>query len=586
MPKASQLNRQTKDALRAAVGIDWVDVKQFGAIGDGLADDTAAIVAAHSASDHVHYPAGRYKVAMANNAALVTISGKGGIRISGQSATIYDPRTYTGDPLAPVFDFVACSDIEVVGVNYEGANLASPATELGVVGGTFIRFRNGSSGLRVEAEIVNARYGVLSGDYSDFSQNNNSDIRARLRTNFCGYPVAIYGADDVIADIYCENVHRAAYLAGVSGGRVDVRWKNQYIADTVVLLTDALVGASTLKGCSDLRVESHDVGSTVFQDSSACCGLFNSRQTSEIIHENLSFNFSVKSSDTVSTKVGGFKLASGPLPGGEPFCWEPTTHLRNIKVSGVIDRSGQTLDSNSAGDIYWNSIDNGPHTATVSNISFENITIIPSSGTTRDCYFEASGLQDSVTFKNVVSSGAVGLRLATAIGTKAVFNNCKLPHLVQSGTVGTIEFNNSIVTSMPSALTASGNPINGSSLNGAGMTLRMKETVLTLSGASVTWTNAIPLGAVVMGCVSIIQSGIAGATGYLLGIGTDTARWANVNNTSPGLATTPNNYGAAGLVPQIYTATTNIVVTAKTSNFTGGSLKIVLFYFDTTCPTK
>jgi len=565
---------------------DFVSVRDFGARGDGVTDDTAAIVAAHTASKCVDYPPGRYLVTMQNSAALVTYTSQEGVRITGRNATIYDPRVYTGDPQAPVFDFVTCTDVQVVGLNYEGAALASPSTQLGYLGATFVRWRNGSTGLKVSATLENARYGVLSGAYADVTYGNCANVEVDLTCTSVGYPIALYYLDGIKARIYATNVHRAAYLAGVSSGSVHAYWKNQYIADIAVLLTDALTSATpTLKGCSNMDIVSIDTGSTVFQSSSACCGITNSRQTAAIDHQNLTFRFGVKSTNTVSTNVGGFKVYSGTLPGGEPYYWEPTTVLRNIRVSGTIDRTGQTVDSNAAGDIYWRSIDTGVHTATVSNIAFEGVVIVPSSGTTRNCYFEASGLQDTVAFRDFVSSGAVGISVATAVGTRVVLENSKLPALVSGGTVGSVELNNSTVTTFPATFTTTGSPLNGSTVNGAGMTLRYKETTLTLSGASTSWASTIPSGAVVMGCVSRIQTDITGATGYLLGVAADTSRWANTNNLTAGLTTTPTNYGAAGLAPQIYQSATSIVVTAKTSNFTGGTLKVGLFYFDTTGAT-
>lgn len=43
MPKVSELNKATRDALRRGLGVVSVSVKEFGAAGDGVTDDTAAI---------------------------------------------------------------------------------------------------------------------------------------------------------------------------------------------------------------------------------------------------------------------------------------------------------------------------------------------------------------------------------------------------------------------------------------------------------------------------------------------------------------------------------------------------------------
>ena len=62
---------------------DVVSVKDFGAVGDGVADDTAAIQAAINASFHIYFPPGTYLVSGAG----LSITGKDGVRLEGASTT-------------------------------------------------------------------------------------------------------------------------------------------------------------------------------------------------------------------------------------------------------------------------------------------------------------------------------------------------------------------------------------------------------------------------------------------------------------------------------------------------------------------
>lgn len=108
MPKVSQLNEATKVALRAATGVYWVDVKQYGAVGDGVADDTAAIQAAINAAQHVHFSQGRYKVTASATAMVygnTTIPiyraldiNKSGLRLTGEGAVIEQGRQSRPSP--------------------------------------------------------------------------------------------------------------------------------------------------------------------------------------------------------------------------------------------------------------------------------------------------------------------------------------------------------------------------------------------------------------------------------------------------------------------------------------------------------
>ena len=221
---------------------DVVSVKDFGAVGDGVADDTAAIQAAHAASNQVFYPRGTYKINWTESTALVTYSGQSRICITGDNALLYDTRTYAVDSISAVFQFTTCTDVVIDGLNYEGQPIVSksnPTTGIGYRGATFVNLSTNCANVTVNADLKYLRYGIRGGDYSLPALGYNNNISGKLTTLECGYPVALYLSDDIDFDITAEGSHRSAYLAGVRGGRCHVLFKNQYIAPAQVLLTDS-----------------------------------------------------------------------------------------------------------------------------------------------------------------------------------------------------------------------------------------------------------------------------------------------------------------------------------------------------------
>ena len=76
----------------------YVSVKDFGAVGDGVADDTAAMEAAHATGQTVYYPAGIYSFTKFTGSVT-----SGGIIGDGPTLTILRSSDTTNDPLI-VFD--------------------------------------------------------------------------------------------------------------------------------------------------------------------------------------------------------------------------------------------------------------------------------------------------------------------------------------------------------------------------------------------------------------------------------------------------------------------------------------------------
>lgn len=101
-------------------------------------------------------------------------------------------------------------------------------------------------------------------------------------------------------------------------------------------------------------------------------------------------------------------------------------------------------------------------------------------------------------------------------------------------------------------------------------------TLSALSGASVTATGLIPAGAVVMGVTSRVSTLIEGADGYQIGTAADADRWADKTGVAVG-TTTDNRDWTAGTIEN-FAAATDVIVTAKTANFTAGAIVVTVHY--------
>jgi hypothetical protein len=101
-------------------------------------------------------------------------------------------------------------------------------------------------------------------------------------------------------------------------------------------------------------------------------------------------------------------------------------------------------------------------------------------------------------------------------------------------------------------------------------------TLSGLSGASVTATNLIPAGAVVVGVTTRVSTEVTGASGYQVGTVADPDRWGDITGVAVG-TTSDNTNWTAGTI-ECFTAATDVVITAKTSNFTAGALVLTVHY--------
>lgn len=575
----------TKTRYRAIEGAP-VNVLDFGAKGDDSNDDTSAIALAQAAAAasgaELYFPPGTYKINPTAHTAWLSWVNKKNVHIRGAGAILHDVSAPTSDPFTEIFRFDGVAGVHVEGIEYLGTALANPDAAapngIGYSGPIVFRAINGSTNINIKSKITNARYGVQSGEYADYTKGGCKGFHLDISGSMIGYPIALYLADDVIADINVDGFHRAAYLAGVAGGRIDVKSKNQHIANVIVDLTDSQTsGSDTSRGCSGLWVRSKDMGSTVFTTGATLVGILTQRADPGTQFTNLDLNCEATSTDTVAATLGCFSIVGGGSTAGYPFDWEQTMALRNIRVSGHLDKSAMTTDQDTTGAVYVQAFHTGSHYPLVHNLVFKDLVIFPSPASTRASYVIVPGLQDRVLFDNVTTPG-LNWNLASAATAPMTFRDSKVGKLLSGGTVS-LSLANSTVTSIDDSMTTTMYSDNAT-IGTGGPVLRTKQITLTgLSGASVNWASAIPAGALVLGVSGVVTTTITGSTGFQVGIGSDLTRYVNTNTLTSGFAFSSAN--STLTTPQFNgVSATTIVVTAKTSNFTGGALRLLLTYWD------
>jgi len=367
----------------------------------GATDCTTALRAAVAAAladgttTFTGVPGATYKVAVTSGTALLTFAGTENVTVDLSGCTLNNSATsYTADELTPMFLLDGARNTTILLGEYIGYTLPTPATYLGYRGATLVRAINGSSGVTVDAYATNLRYGVQSGEYGDASKGQCSGFRVKLRGSMIGYPIALYYADDCEHDIDVDGVHRAVYIAGTNNVRGNVRFRDQYIADTVYLITDCLTSGTdaaaevappanptTSRGCTDVDITVVDKGSTVFTLSSALAGIGLSR-VDACAFRNIKVNGYTVGTDTVSTRMGLFKVASSAktMWTRYGFNWEPSVVIEQVEVGGTVDHSAATILGNTAGELYvftWDT--SSTHAATVRGFTVDGLTVLKSS---------------------------------------------------------------------------------------------------------------------------------------------------------------------------------------------------------------
>jgi hypothetical protein len=520
------------------------------------------------------------------------------------NAVIHDTTVYTNNgALTGLFLVDGCKDFKVSGIEYSGPVLSSPGTLLGYQGATLVRAINGSDDVRVDMRAANCRYGVQTGDYATAATGLCKNLDVKIRGTMIGYPIAAYLADNINVDIDVDGVHRVVYLAGCNTVRGNARYKNQYIAPVACLITDTLTSGSdataqvappanptTSRGCTDVKLDVTEAGSTTWVADSYVAGI-SLQRVDPCVFRDIDISVYTTATDTVSTTIHGWIINSVANGVWSRYTnnWESTIVLDNIKVRGTVDKSATTVTvaGGSNGPITLRTDDPSfpTHFATIRNMVIEDFEVRRGTQIYNARLF-VRGLATPMVVDRLVGldpSGNPALYVSLAGNTTqpVIFNGCSF------GTLDLSVVPTALATIGPGTVVGAPDAdrtiaLRGGTLRGAGPRMQTKHiTTAALSGASVTLTGAIPAGATDVRVQGNVVTAITGASGFQVGVTGDLTRYADISAVAANTKMQPTNHAASAFTNAgTYTAATDLIITAKTANFTAGVIRLFVTYWE------
>jgi len=423
---AGASQRTALDKLR-----DTVSVKDFGAVGDGVADDTAAFVAAAAqiqaqGGGTFLIPPGTYKmlptIAVSNAVQtwMFQFTGLNGVRIVATGATINDGNTYNTSSNSAVsnngnmFLFTNCVNVQIVGMRVTAQrNRTTDATFASFGGSNCIQLMGTTRNVEIDIDMDGGMSCVRCQASPYSSSVRVSNIHAHIRVNETARPyAAAFTGDDAVIDVVGTYVSRGALVYGVTNQRLNVRVQNQ-MRGTVI----AAIGGY---GCENVELWYYDRGST---ENNACPRVeLQWQDTTPATHRNIRIHLNSENIGGRTLTAFGAGLNIEKLDGsGNPDNVGRGHVLNGLWVDGTNEQPASVQHISTNGNFVSPDVQQ--------NINLSSLTLLGGNNAGNNNHWTA--LLGPATYTNVyspdnlltITSGASGqLQLANCVAQRFTIN--------------------------------------------------------------------------------------------------------------------------------------------------------------------
>ena len=319
-----------------------INVADYGAVGDGVTNDTTAFVNAFAAlqalgGGKITGGQGKnYAIAAPISSTLITLTSCNNINIDFSMCKITDTTTYTGTQASILFNFVTCNKIDLfANVVSQQAITLSPTT-LSLRGLKVVRLTQGGSLLNVNLNLIGGFEGINAFKLNtDPASYEFSGITGTIKSYGVYYPyVGTFSGNNVDLILEQENCGRPFFIYGVNHNKFRLYTKNIQVT--------ALIKAYNGYGCQNVDVDWTDVDSTSNQPAAPRLSIEWGDSTAAI-HSDIRINVNWKNpaASPWGNSLGFAKFSDG---GGTADTTGRGHRLYGFALTGFSDNTGTAVN--------------------------------------------------------------------------------------------------------------------------------------------------------------------------------------------------------------------------------------------------